>query len=350
MAGQPHRLSHVVGHQQRAHALLTLHPLEAPVDALAGDGVDGGERLVEQQQARLEHERAAQAQALLLPAGKRVRVAVGDLRRQLHLIEQLAKAGVTRARGQPDRRATQLDVLPIGEVGEQAGALHRVADTAAKPDQLACRNRLAEDTHLPRIGSHQQRVDQLQQGRLAAAAGADHGGGHAGGQASDPIEHHLVGPEAFVDADELDAPGGVFGRLRRPGSNAVLRRQAIAVRQQRSQRLLQPPELRAKLFDALAESRHCEPGRRFCRELVAHERAPVGTLIFAQQLREAARLQSLRQHVQPLVGEVEVLPAPSVRARCSASQRERSASPMNPAYRAASASTGGSPGRGCRRA
>jgi hypothetical protein len=55
-----------------------LKPQEFVLEALADHGVDGGERLVHQQDRRVGGEGAGDADALLLAAGELVRVPLGE--------------------------------------------------------------------------------------------------------------------------------------------------------------------------------------------------------------------------------------------------------------------------------
>ena len=76
---QRQRLALVVGHVDGGEAELALQPLELEAHALAQLGVEIGQRLVEQQELRLHHERARQRQALLLAAGELGRLALGQM-------------------------------------------------------------------------------------------------------------------------------------------------------------------------------------------------------------------------------------------------------------------------------
>ena len=62
------RLELVVRDVHRRDAKLTLEPLELEAHLLAQLQIEAGERLVEQEEPRLGHERARQREALLLPA------------------------------------------------------------------------------------------------------------------------------------------------------------------------------------------------------------------------------------------------------------------------------------------
>ena len=65
-----HGLVLVVGHVEEGDAHLALDALELDLHGLANLRVEGAHRLVEQQDARLIHQRARQRDALLLSAGQ----------------------------------------------------------------------------------------------------------------------------------------------------------------------------------------------------------------------------------------------------------------------------------------
>ena len=83
---QRQRLDLVVRDVDRGDAQLALQALELEAQRLAQLGVQVGQRLVEQQQRRLDDERAGQGQPLLLTAGELGRLPVGVLQ-QLHRLE-----------------------------------------------------------------------------------------------------------------------------------------------------------------------------------------------------------------------------------------------------------------------
>ena len=68
--GQRHRLGLVVRHHDRGDAAAPLQDADLARHLLAQLGVEIGQRLVEQQHARLDRQRAGQCDALLLAAGK----------------------------------------------------------------------------------------------------------------------------------------------------------------------------------------------------------------------------------------------------------------------------------------
>ena len=74
--GHRHRLFLVVRHEDQRDAELLLQLLELELHALAQLAVERGERLVAQQHARPDHDRARQRDALLLAAGELRRTAI----------------------------------------------------------------------------------------------------------------------------------------------------------------------------------------------------------------------------------------------------------------------------------
>ena len=76
---QRERLALVVRHVDGGDPQLALQPLQLEAHLLAQLGVEVGQRLVEQQQRRLHHQRARERQALLLAAGELGRLALGEV-------------------------------------------------------------------------------------------------------------------------------------------------------------------------------------------------------------------------------------------------------------------------------
>ena len=88
LVGELQRLLLVVGDEQARHAELAVQLVEPAAQVLAHARVERAERLVEQQHLRPRRERACQRDALALPAGELVRVALAEVR-ELHELEQL---------------------------------------------------------------------------------------------------------------------------------------------------------------------------------------------------------------------------------------------------------------------
>ena len=85
-------------HQNDGARLRLLQAQKLLLDVVSGNGIEGAERLVEQEKRRLEHHRPAQADALLLTAGQLVRVAGRKRPRQADALHQLLGTGADCAR------------------------------------------------------------------------------------------------------------------------------------------------------------------------------------------------------------------------------------------------------------
>ena len=95
--------------------------------------IQGAERLVEQQDARLDRERAGKRDALALPAGELARVAIGEPA-ELHEVEQLVDALLDAGLLHPHRARLHAqpegDVLEHVHVTKQRVVLEHEADVA----------------------------------------------------------------------------------------------------------------------------------------------------------------------------------------------------------------------------
>ena len=96
--GDLQRLLLIVGHEHGGDMDLVVQLAQPAPQLLADLGVERAERLVEQQDARLDGERARQRDALALAAGQLRRIAVAE-RAELDQIEQASR----RARGSRPR-------------------------------------------------------------------------------------------------------------------------------------------------------------------------------------------------------------------------------------------------------
>lgn len=93
-------------------------------------GVQRGERLVEQEDARAQGERAGEGDALLLAAGHLVRVAVSVVG-QAHQVEEFGGALAPLGRADPAYAQAEGHVVPGVEVREEAVRLEDHAGVAA---------------------------------------------------------------------------------------------------------------------------------------------------------------------------------------------------------------------------
>ena len=97
------------------------------------DRVDAGERLVEQDELRRDHQRARDLDAAALAARQRVGRRVGQ-RRQVQLVQQRPQPRPPLGRLQVERLEDRVDVLLDGQPAEHRRLLREVADALARPD------------------------------------------------------------------------------------------------------------------------------------------------------------------------------------------------------------------------
>ena len=149
-----------MGHVQRRDAQTRLHLTDLLAQLHAHLGVERRQRLVEQQDGRLDGECAGQGDALLLAARQLVRV-VADALGQSDQAEQLLGALATVDTRLLAHAHAELDVLPSRHVGEQAVRLEhhahvafggRHADEVGAVDQQLSVGRLLEAGHDPQGG------------------------------------------------------------------------------------------------------------------------------------------------------------------------------------------------------
>ena len=91
LLGDLHRLLLVVRDEDRRHVHLVVQPPQPGAQLLAHAGVQSAERLVEQQHARLDGQRARERHPLALAAGELRRVALAEVR-EADELEQLGHA------------------------------------------------------------------------------------------------------------------------------------------------------------------------------------------------------------------------------------------------------------------
>ena len=138
----------------------------------AHDRVDRAERLVHQQDVRVDRESPSDADALLLAARELAGVPVGERAVESDRVEQLERVLVRLALGRAAEERHGGDVVDHAAVRQQAGVLHDVADAAAQLHRVARRDIRAVDEHLAaRRVDHA--VDHAEQGGLARAGRAD---------------------------------------------------------------------------------------------------------------------------------------------------------------------------------
>ena len=127
------RLVDVVGDADDRLAQLALDGEQLVLQPLAGDRVDGTERLVHQDHRRVRGQSAGDADALLLSTGQLAGVAVAVLRRvEADQLEQLVDALLDPVLLPAEHLGNDRDVLRHGHVREQAAALDDVADVTTQ--------------------------------------------------------------------------------------------------------------------------------------------------------------------------------------------------------------------------
>src|SRR5262245_2368485 len=122
------RLAHVMRDADDGLANLRLNAMELAVHLGPRQRVERAERLVHQQNRRVDGQSARNAYALSLSAGQFARVTVGvSLRFESHQIEQFPNARVDAVVGPTLQSRQYRDVAPDGHVWEQPDFLQHVA-------------------------------------------------------------------------------------------------------------------------------------------------------------------------------------------------------------------------------
>ena len=129
LVGDLHRLLLVVRDDHRRRVRLVVEPAQPLPQLRADAGVQGAERLVEEQHGRIDRERAGETHALPLPARELRRVPLREPV-ELHELQQLVDAlGDLRLRALADLQAER-DVVVHGHVLEGGVVLEDEADAA----------------------------------------------------------------------------------------------------------------------------------------------------------------------------------------------------------------------------
>ena len=166
-----HGLRLVMGDEEGGERQAALQGAQLDAQPVAQLGVEIGERLVQQQHLRFGHQRAGQRHALLLPAGELARIAPGEA------LELHQREGVSHL---------ALNLLPIEATHDQpeghiAGHRHMREQGIALEDHRRAPAMGGEVLHLLALEPHPPPVrlgqarDDAQQGRFAAAGGAEEG-------------------------------------------------------------------------------------------------------------------------------------------------------------------------------
>src|SRR5215831_4186848 len=151
------------------------------MNLLAGNRVERSERLVQQEDSWVQYHGPTKPDTLLLSAAQFVRIAPSILKRQADQSHEFLGPRADAVPVPLGHPGQQRDVTLDGKVREETSTLNRIADLPAQFRQAAVVNGLAENANASLAGAHQA-VDQLQECRFAAAARANHGGGHVIGE------------------------------------------------------------------------------------------------------------------------------------------------------------------------
>ena len=192
-----------MGDEQRAGARRAQDRGDLLAQRLAQAGVEGGERLVEQDHLGVGRQRAGERDPLALAAGELVRVGLGAAA-QPDEVERLADA--LAARG------AEADVGRDVEVREQRALLEDHPDPALLGlDPVAVRGDGAPaDPHAAGVGALEAR-DHPQQRRLAGAAGAEQRDDRAAGDPQAGSVDRLQGAEGAGEPVGFDGTGIAHG-------------------------------------------------------------------------------------------------------------------------------------------
>ena len=163
--GETERLGLVVRHEDRGDPHRALDGAQLVAHALAELPVQRGQRLVEQQDARLVHERASQGHPLLHAARQLGRaLAAGAI--QPHELERVTDTALDLRRRQAPLAQAERHVLAHGEMRKQRVGLEDHAEAAQV--RRPVRDVGAVDQDPAGRRRHEAR-DEIERGRLAAA-------------------------------------------------------------------------------------------------------------------------------------------------------------------------------------
>jgi hypothetical protein len=125
------RFAKVVSDEHNRLAQSARESAEFALKLRAGHGIEGAERLVHQEDRRVDSERASNANALALTAGEFVRFAGCEFGRvQAYKREQFIDAGVSPSRVPFFEGRYQGDIFGNRKVREKPRVLNHIADTA----------------------------------------------------------------------------------------------------------------------------------------------------------------------------------------------------------------------------
>ena len=200
----------VVGDDDVGEAELALQPRQQVQDlALHGD-VETGGRLVRDDELGRECQRAGDADAAGLAAGKLMRIAAGEIRGQADESQQPARLGVETLALDPVNGERFGDQRLHREPRAQAG--HWILEHHGHLAAIAGNRSPALEQRLPAVeanaaGLHRHEADDGAAERaLARTALADEGEGGAGGDGEGHVEHGIEEAVFHADQARLDRP------------------------------------------------------------------------------------------------------------------------------------------------
>src|SRR6185312_13664795 len=234
------RLGHVVRDEEHRRPVELQQRLELLLQLEPRERVDRGERLVQQQEARLQRERACDADTLRHAAGELARVCVLELV-QADGVEELVGDAPRVAAALAARRQADRDVLAHRHPREEAGLLERHAEMVGGSHA----HRLAVPGEATRGGAHQSRGEPEQRA-LAASRRPDDARHLARADAERDVVEDIGAPSVgeVVMADAFDGEaavgvaagghGGIGGSRRRHGGVSIRGRRVAGGRRHRA--------------------------------------------------------------------------------------------------------------------
>ena len=208
--GELERLFLIVRDEHAGHLDLVVQSPQPSAQLLAHLGVERAERLVEQQDFRLDGERACERDALALPAGELRGVAVGE-KVELHEFEQLMHAsldlGLRRTFAPRQHAQPEGDIFEHRHVAKQRVVLKDETDLALADADLA--RVLAVEQHLAGV-RRLQAGDYPEQRGLARARQPQQRDQLAGFDVQVDIVNCDEVAELLADISELDTHAAIL--------------------------------------------------------------------------------------------------------------------------------------------
>jgi hypothetical protein len=205
-----------VGHEDHRGPEAFLQPLEFHAHLVAQEGVQIGERLVEEEDARLDDEGPGQGHALLLPTRELAGVP-GPQRAEPDELERALDPCSQLGLRHPAPPQAEGDVLEHRHVREERIGLKHEADIAAVDGNA--RDVLAGQHDLPGVRLHQPR-HHAEDGALAATGRAEEGKELARGRVDRHFVHGHDGAEGLAEPAYAQRRRGCQRVISRPQRSA----------------------------------------------------------------------------------------------------------------------------------